>query len=168
MGTQFNLRMTTMSISRLHCLLAFVAVSLTMLGCAPSGEQPADTPAEPEVVEVMNPLAPFAGTWSATTYAPDSDEPTMTFTMTATDSTGGWSMHFGHLDAPVPARVVGMMGDSLTLEFGNYASGLREGAMVDRVRSTLIVVGDSLAGRFEATYVDGGTRSGRLAGVRAQ
>lgn len=157
-----------MSISRLHCLLAFVAVSLTVLGCARSGEQPADTPAEPEVVEMMNPLAPYAGTWNVTTYAPDSDEPTMTFTMMATDSTGGWAMHFGHMDAPVQAAVMGMMGDSLTLEFGNYASGLREGAMVDRVRSTFIVVGDSLAGRFGATYVDGGVRSGRLAGKRAQ
>jgi hypothetical protein len=157
-----------MSIFRLPCLPAFVAVSLTMLGCAPSAEQPAETPAEPDVVEVVNPLAPYAGTWNVSTYAPDSDEPTMTVTMTATDSPGGWSFQFGHLDAPVPATIVGMEGDSLTLEFGNYPSGLREGVMVDVVRSHVTLVGDSLAGRFEATYTDGGARSGRLAGRRAQ
>ena len=115
-----------------------------------------------------SPYAAYSGEWSTESYSMDSDEPLVTVLMTATDSPDGWSWKFTHIDEPVMANSVAMMGDSVVVEIGPFPSALREGATVETVTSYLLVHGDSISGRFEAVYEGGDELRGRLAGKRVQ
>jgi len=80
----------------------------------------------------------------------EGDSVVQTYVLTATDSTGGWTMTFPN-QPPVPVRVLEMNGDSVVTEAGPYTSVVRQGAQV-RTHSVMRLTGDTLHAMTEARY----------------
>jgi hypothetical protein len=143
--------------------LPFLLVLGVLAGCAQPDEPAAvETVDEPAAVEV----ASFDGEWSMDAMPLDSDSVLVTSRLIASDSPDGWSLTFDHLDAPVPATEVSIDGETAIATFAPYASALREGVMVDTLRTTLRVGFTGLDGEFTAHYADGQVTNGRLRGYR--
>ncbi|MCH8123580.1 MAG: hypothetical protein IH853_10710 [Bacteroidetes bacterium] len=138
----------------------------TCVGCSDKTDVSSDATAD----EVSNesPYAAYAGDWMTEAYSTDGDELLVAILLTATDSPDGWSWIFTHIDEPVLANSVAMMGDSVVVQIGPFPSALREGVTVESVTSYLLVHGDSISGRFEAVYEGGDELSGRLTGERVK
>jgi hypothetical protein len=133
---------------------ALVLSALLLVGCGGGGGDqapPADTTAAAPVQTAPAPAAPsIAGRWNMGVLALDSDSVVQTYVLTATDSTGGWTMTFPN-QPPVPMRVVSMSGDSVVVEAGPYTSVVRQGTKV-RTHSVMKLTGDTLHAMTEAHY----------------
>ncbi|MDX1439181.1 MAG: hypothetical protein R3284_04685 [Rubricoccaceae bacterium] len=144
----------------MHRFVGILALAV-LWGCGPNNDEPPPaTPAEPEA-------ASFAGSWSMEALPMEGDSVLVAFTMTATDSTSGWSITFDHLDEPVTAANVILDGESATVEMTPYPSALRDNSMVTTT-SVFTVDGDAMTGQFTAEYDTGdpAVLEGRLRGVR--
>jgi hypothetical protein len=97
------------------------------------------------------------------------DSTLLTFTMTATSDTAGWSITFAGR-APIPGRVLSVAGDSLVLHAGPYESALRKGVQV--VSHTILHFQDgklvgTTTGHYSVKTADS-VRTFRMEGTRGQ
>lgn len=133
----------------LCCLLALLAA------CA--REEPADSAAADSTAmdaPATASLASYAGTWTMRTMGMASDSVLLTFTMTATGDTTGWSYNFPNSAAPVPIRILSVENGAVMTEAGPYSSNFRPGVPVV-TRATVRIVNDTLRGDVVATYEGG-------------
>jgi hypothetical protein len=133
---------------------ALVLCALFLAGCAKGGsDQPpaADTTAAAPVQPApASAPASMAGRWNMGILALQGDSVVQTYVLTATDSTGGWTMTFPN-QPPVPMRVLQMSADSVVVEAGPYESLVRQGTQV-RTHSVMKLTGDTLHAMTEAHY----------------
>ena len=106
-------------------------------------------------VAELNPMAIYAGDWMTEAYIGDGAEPALVVLLKGTPNQQNWTMKFTHIDEPVMANSVVLMGDSLVSTWGPFKSGIREGLVVENLKAVMIVDGDMLSGRAEALYSDG-------------
>lgn len=94
--------------------------------------------------------AALAGNWTVRVLPADKDTTLLTFKMTTTAGTDGWTMDFP--DRPtVPVRVVSRDEDGAVIEAGPYESAFRKGVQVN-IRSEMRLEGDKLVGNTTAHY----------------
>jgi hypothetical protein len=121
------------------------------LGCSKKEEaSTADTTAVAPAPMVN--LADLAGTWDMKTMREGSDSVLVSYTMTATGTTEGWTINLPDRP-PIPARVM-VSGDSLMIDSGPYESVLRKGVQVT-VNTVSRLEGGKLMGRATAHYSSG-------------
>lgn len=141
-----------------------VCCAALAVACAPAEEQPAaETQAAPAAIS----LADVAGTWTVTTMAESSDSVLVTYELTATATSDGWTSTLPGRE-PMPVRVALVDGDSVVAEAGPFESALRPGVMVT-TRTVARLQGDMLMGTIVAHYATDGADSvltGRLHGMR--
>jgi hypothetical protein len=77
-------------------------------------------------------LTDVAGVWTVRGMPMDRDTVIVTYELTATADTTGWTITFPGRP-PVPVRVVSVAGDSVTTSAGPYESVLRPGVQVTTV-----------------------------------
>ena len=147
-------------------VLCFLFIVAIFVSCSEKTDTSDDATTDEASDE--SPYAAYAGKWTVRSYSMDSDEPLVTVLVTATDSPDGWSWKLTHIDEPVMANSVAMMGDSVVVQIGPFPSALREGVTVETATSYLLVDGDSISGRFVAVYEGGDEIKGRSAGERVQ
>ena len=110
----------------LCCVAAFA-------GCAKSDTPPADTTsavATPPPAPAPIALADVAGKWNVTGKNEAGDSTLVTYILTATADTTGWSIKFPDRTKTVPVHVVAVAGDSVVIHAGPYPSVLRKGVQV--------------------------------------
>jgi hypothetical protein len=152
--------------------LAVVMSAAILAGCGkkdapPAADSSAANNARPPA-EPMD-LAKIAGTWDVQLVGATTDSVLLTYKMTATADTTGWSITFPNRE-PVPMRVVSVAGDSAVVEAGPYESALRPGVQV-RTVTVMRLRGDRLMSHTDAHYDIGGVDSViqlRSRGRRAQ
>jgi hypothetical protein len=98
-------------------------------------------------------LSAVAGTWDFKTMAADKDTVLLTFTMTATADTTGWTIALQNRK-PMAMTNVMASGDSVTADVPAYQSALRKGQMVS-THSVMRMHGDTLMGTTIAHYSKG-------------
>lgn len=110
--------------------LALVVGAAVMLGCAKKEAPPAEPPAPPPPPPAPAPInmADVAGTWTVKVMPEGSDTTLLTYTLTATADTTGWTMTFPKRKA-MPIHVMASA-DSLIVDSGPYESYLRKGVQV--------------------------------------
>lgn len=133
-------------------LLSLIVVGLA--GCAKKDSPPAaDSSAMATPPAPTMSLASLAGTWNMQTMPADRDTVLLTYVLTATADTTGWTLTFPGR-APIPMRILQVAGDSMVSEAGPYESALRP-----RVQVTTTTVnrlqGDALVGTTVARYSSG-------------
>jgi hypothetical protein len=114
--------------------LHIAVVAAVVVACSNSESKSADTqktvtPAGAPAASAGLKLADVAGTWTAKTMTEKGDSTLLTYTMTATADTTGWSITFPGR-APIPGHVWAVAGDSIVLHAGPYESALRKGVQV--------------------------------------
>jgi hypothetical protein len=140
-----------------------LSVVLLMAGCGPAEEPPVEEAAPAATVS----LTDLAGAWTVTGTAESSDSVLITYELTATGTTEGWTSTLPGRE-PMPLRVVLVDGDSVVVEAGPYESALRAGGSVT-TRSVLRLDGEMLMGSIVARYDTQDADSllvGRLHGMR--
>lgn len=142
--------------------LLLVALAL-VVGCTPAEEPATDVVAEDDALAAAS---SFGGEWSVEALNVMEDSVLTTLRLRASDDTSGWALLFDHLDAPVPANLVLIEGDSATATFGPFDSALREGVIVNDLSVMVAHAGDGLSGSFQAVYEDGQVTDGRVRGQR--
>ena len=124
-----------------------------IVGCAKADTPPADT--TPAVVTPPPPppitLADVAGKWDVTGKNEAGDSTLVTYVLTATADTTGWTITFPNRRTPVPVRVVAVAGDSINISAGPYASVLRSGVQV-RTTGAFRLQDGKLVGMTKAQY----------------
>ena len=98
-------------------------------------------------------MADMAGKWTVKVMPAASDTTLLTYELTATADTSGWSMVANGQPA-IPLRVSPMAGDSVVTEAGPYPSLLRNGVQVWTHNVTRLV-GGHLMGTTVAHYSSG-------------
>lgn len=134
-------------------LLSLMAVGLA--GCAKKDSPPAaDSSAmmAPPAPATMN-LASVAGSWNMQTMPADRDTVLVSYVLTATADTAGWTLTFPGR-APIPIRILAVAGDSVVSEAGPYESALRPGVQVTTTTVNRME-GDALVGTTVARYSAG-------------
>ena len=135
---------------------------LALVGCS----RPADKPAETADVEATTTaeaapasvsLADIAGTWSVRITLREDPSKNVTYDMTATSDSSGWSIRFPGGD-PIPLRVVAIEGDSIVTEAGPFASQMRKGLQAHS-RVVTRFQGDKVIGTVDVRYEDAGPDS---------
>src|SRR5262245_50183 len=117
----------------------FTCFCLTALlvGCGGSADKTApaaDTTAAaqapvPAPAPALN-LADLAGQWTVQVMPQDKDSVILTYQLTTTADTAGWSMKFPDRPKPVPLHVMPVQGDSVVVHAGPYPSALRKNVQV--------------------------------------
>jgi len=106
-------------------ILLFGAAAI--VGCAkPEPKAPAAAPPPPPPPLA---LSSVAGKWSVKSMNEARDTTLVTYELTATADTTGWTIAFSHR-RPIPARVAAVAGDSVVIDAGPYESVLRRGLQV--------------------------------------
>jgi hypothetical protein len=134
--------------------LALVSGAALLVACGGSETPAADsaaTAAPPPPAALS--LADVAGTWTVVGKNEAGDSTLVTYELTATADTSGWSLVFPNRP-PVPLRVVAVAGDSIVVEAGPYESVLRKGVQVN-TRSVSRIVDGKMVGRSVAHYSKG-------------
>lgn len=132
-----------------------LALSAAVLaGCSKPEAPPAEPPAPPPA-PTLN-LADLAGTWNMKTMAEGSDSALVTYTMTLTGTTDGWTINFPGRD-PMPMTAT-VSGDSVITTVAPYESMLRKGVQVS-TSSVVRLVGGRLVGTTIARYATSGADS---------
>ncbi len=138
---------------------ALLCCAAVLVGCAKTEDQPAAdsaavsaTAAPPATIS----LADVAGKW-AVSATDEAGKNVVTYAMTATADTSGWTFTFPKRK-PVPVRVVAVEGDSIVTEAGPYESVLRKGVQVT-TRNVSRLQDGKLVGTTEARYAGGGADS---------
>lgn len=143
-----------------------LALSAAVLaGCSTPEAPPAEPPAPPAAATLN--LADLAGTWNMRTMAEGSDSTLVTYTMTLTGTTEGWTINLPGRD-PMPMTVT-VSGDSVMTNVAPYESVLRKGVQVS-TSSVVRLVGGRLVGTTMARYATTGADSMvrlRMEGTRA-
>ena len=131
--------------------IAIVLSAALLVACEKKDGAPAadSAPANANQPTAMN-LADLAGTWEVQVVGETSDSVLLTYQMTATADTTGWTITLPNRQ-PMPVRVVLVDADSVVLENGPYESALRPGVQVTTVTS-MRVRGEQLMGRTTARY----------------
>jgi hypothetical protein len=147
-------------------------IALALVGCS----KPADKPAADAEASAMADAGPaavspadFAGTWSVRSSLLDDASKSVTYDLTATADSSGWSITFPGGE-PIPLRVVAVEGDSIVTEAGPFASQMRKG---QQAHSRVVTrrQGDKMVGTVNVRYEVSGpdsTASLDLAGTRKQ
>jgi hypothetical protein len=155
-----------------HITIAVVAV--LAVGCSSSENKAADsqkasvTPAGAQAASAGVKLGDLAGTWNVRTMTEKGDSTLLTYTMTATADTAGWSITFAGRP-PVPAHVWAVGGDSVVLHAGPYESALRKGVQVT-THSVAHFTGGKFVGTATGHYsvkTADSVRTFRMEGTRA-
>jgi hypothetical protein len=126
-----------------------------LASCAKPEAPPAEPPAAPPAAPAIN-LADVAGTWNMKTMAEDSDSALVTYTMTLTGTTDGWTINFPGRD-PMPMTAT-VSGDSVITTVAPYESMLRKGVQVSTT-SVVRLVDGKLVGTTVARYATAGADS---------
>jgi len=134
-------------------LSSLVCCAAVVIGCAKADTPPADT--TPAVVTPPPPppiaLADVAGKWDVKGMNEAGDSTLVTYVLTATADTTGWTITFPNRRTPVPVRVVAVAGDSINIQAGPYASVLRRGVQV-QTSGALRLRDGKLVGMTTARY----------------
>lgn len=132
--------------------IAIVLSVAILVACSKKDDAPVadSTPANTNPPASPMNLANVAGTWDVQVVGESSDSVLLTYQLTATADTSGWTFTFPNRE-PVPMRVVLVDADSAVLEAGPYESALRPGVQVSTV-SSIRLRGDRLMGRTTARY----------------
>jgi hypothetical protein len=130
---------------RIAVLCSFAAV---VVGCAKSEPKPpvAETPPPPPALA----LADVAGKWTVTGKNEAGDTTLVSYQLTATADTTGWSIVFANKQT-VPVRVSAVAGDSVVIDAGPYPSVLRRGVQVT-THGVLRLQNGTIAGLTVAHY----------------
>ncbi|HEV2181510.1 MAG TPA: hypothetical protein VGR59_14380 [Gemmatimonadaceae bacterium] len=102
-------------------------------------------------------LADLAGTWTMTATNAANDSVLVTYTMTATADSAGWSILYPNHATPIALRVH-VDADSVIMDAGPYASTARKGAMVT-IHSVSRLRDGQLVGTMTARYTIASTES---------
>lgn len=102
-------------------------------------------------------LADLAGNWKMTATNAVNDSTLVTYEMTATADTTGWSILYPNHAAPI-ALHVRIDADSVLMDAGPYASTARKGASVT-IHGVVRVRDETLVGTESAYYKLGTTES---------
>jgi len=131
---------------------ALLCCAAVIAGCAKKDEVPADTPAAAMTPPAPAPiaLADVAGKWNVTGKNEAGDSTLVTYTLTTTADTTGWTITFPNR-RPVPVRVVSVSGDSIVISAGPFESVLRRGVQV-RTTGPLRLSDGKLVGSTTARY----------------
>jgi hypothetical protein len=97
------------------------------MGCSKKEAAPAADTMAAAPTPMVN-LADVAGTWEVKAMREGTDSVLVTYTMTATGTTDGWTINLANRP-PMPARVT-VSGDSIMIDAGPYESVLRKGVQV--------------------------------------
>ena len=100
-----------------------------VVGCAKTetkASAASQTPPPPPALS----LADVAGKWTVRGMNEARDSTLVTYQLTATADTSGWTITFPNRKQPIPARVAAVGGDSVVMEAGPYESVLRKGEQV--------------------------------------
>lgn len=126
-----------------------------LAGCSKPEAPPAEPPAAPPAAPALN-LADVAGTWTVRTMAEGSDSSLVTYTLTATATTEGWTITLpGRAAMPVGVTV---SGDSVMTTAGPYESALRKGVQVS-TNGVFRLVDGKMVGTTIAHYATTGADS---------
>jgi len=96
-------------------------------------------------------LADIAGRWTVRVMPEMGDSTLLTYELTATGETNGWSIKFPDRAETVPVRVMNVAGDSVMIETGPYQSALQKGVNVSTNGAWRMDSG-KLVGRMTAHY----------------
>ncbi len=100
-----------------------------VVGCAKTeSKAPAAAAAPPPPPPALT-LADVAGKWSVRGMNEARDSTLVSYQLTATADTSGWTIVFPNRKA-IPAHVAGVGGDSVVIDAGPYESVLRKGVQV--------------------------------------
>jgi hypothetical protein len=157
-------------------LTFFCCTALAVVGCARSEDQTTTDTAAGTAAATVAPapatisLADVAGRWNVRT-TPESgpDTSVVTYVLTATSDTTGWTMAFPNRPQPVPIRIVAVAGDSIVYTAGPFPSVRRRGVQVTtegvaRLRDGRLV-GNAVA-HYRTTSADSVLRV-RIEGTKA-
>jgi hypothetical protein len=111
------------------CAAAVVACAKSDKPDATQQAATAAAPAPAAVAPAKLQLADVAGKWNVKAMNQAGDTTLLTYVMTATADTTGWTIQFTDRPAPVAAHVMAD-GDSIILKAGPYPSALRKGVQV--------------------------------------
>jgi len=105
----------------------------TVVACAksdkPDAAQQGAAPAPAAVGPAKLQLADVAGKWNVKAMNEAGDTTLVTYVMTATADTTGWSFQFSDRPGPIAVHVMAD-GDSIMVKAGPYPSALRKGVQV--------------------------------------
>ena len=144
------------------------ACGLTLLlACGTGRDQPPAGEAA-EGAGAAGDASTLAGTWNMRVMPEARDTTVLTFTLTTTGGSDGWTLSFPDRP-PMPVTVVSRDDDGATIEIGPYESPIRKGVQV-RVRSAMELEDGKLVGKttahYDVTTPDSVTRL-RVEGTRA-
>jgi len=121
-----------------------------VVGCAKTETKaPAVSQAPPPPPALA--LADVAGKWTVRGMNEAKDSTLVTYQLTATADTTGWTITFPNRKQPIPVRVTSVGGDSLVIDAGPYESVLRKGMQVT-THGVLRLEGGKLVGLTLAHY----------------
>lgn len=114
--------------------LALFCSTLLFVACTKAETPPADTAAAAAVEPAPAPPAPIslpavAGTYDVVGKNEAGDSTLVTYVLTATADTTGWTLAFPNRK-PIPIHIVSVAGDSIVMESGPYESAIKKGVMV--------------------------------------
>lgn len=136
---------------------ALLCSALLLVACAKTDTPPADTgmaaapmpaPAPPAAAPIN--LKDIAGKYDFTGKNEAGDTTLVTYELTATGDTTGWTIKFPNRPA-IAQRFVSLSGDSLVMEAGPYASQIQKGVQV-RTRTVFRLQDGKLVSRTVARY----------------
>lgn len=154
--------------------ISIAVVTAVVVGCsraenkASDSQRAAVTPAGAPAASAGIKLADVAGTWTVKTMTEKGDSTLLTYTMTATADTTGWSITFPGR-APIPSHVSPIVGDSIMVHVGPYESALRKGVQVT-TDGVLHFTGGKVVGTSTGHYkvkTADSVKTFRLEGTRA-
>ena len=137
-------------------------IALALVGCSRPADKPAET-ADAEATAMADPapaaisLADFAGTWSVRSSLRNDPSKGVSYDLTATADTSGWSITFPNRE-PIPLRVVAVEGDSIVTEAGPFESQMRKGVQAHS-RVVTRLQGDKVVGTVDVRYETSGPDS---------
>jgi len=145
--------------------LALFSSAIVFMACTKAETPPADTAAVAAVEPAPAPPAPIslaavAGSYDVTGKNEAGDSTLVTYVLTATADTTGWSITFPNRK-PIPLRIVSVAGDSIVMDGGPYESAIKKGIMVTTNTVNRLENG-KLVGRTVAHYATKGPDTVRI------
>ena len=136
---------------------AILCCAAVLVGCSKAENKPSEEAAAALPRPIA--LADVAGTWNMKAMNEARDTTLVTYTLTATADTSGWTIKFANRPAAIPAHVTAH-GASLVIDAGPYESVLRRGVQVT-THGTYRLENGNLVGTTIAHYTTSGPDSVR-------